>query len=366
MGKKSKKQQTGGTKAKAKASATSSASGGAAAGVSTSCDGNSGILTSSKKNRCVLCCSLLKDLAKAHACPGCSLLFCWRCEKKNFDGCQNGDRCVRPIRKCSKCRTGITMQRELVAAGALGPNEKLTILDNGAPTTRKAYGEILDSRTDLTNESWPYGLCGAIACTSYSDCKTLEEMIVLMECIHCVSASANKLLSCCRCHKIRCRPCANLSSNAVLTEAIDLVTANANEAKDVALETVVALQDCLSTGSPDSMAKCHSCSRVICYECHNFEETKLTAEMLLGTANGIFEPEKMFHCSFCYWSAKPCTNPNCPNEVDIPTKRCGGCHLDRYCSVECQAAMYPDHVGRCKQIQERRAAAAGEKDSHKE
>ena len=43
------------------------------------------------------------------------------------------------------------------------------------------------------------------------------------------------------------------------------------------------------------------------------------------------------------------------------TKRCGGCHLDRYCSVECQTAMYPDHVGRCKRIQNKRAAPVEKK-----
>ena len=132
MGKKSKKQQTGGTKAIA--GAKSSASGGAVLG-----GGFGGVLTrtcGSKKQRCVECCALLKDLAKAHACPGCSALHCWRCEKKNFDSCQNGDSCVRPIAKCAKCMTGLTMERELVAAGALGPNEKLTITDDCPPLTR--------------------------------------------------------------------------------------------------------------------------------------------------------------------------------------------------------------------------------------
>ena len=61
-----------------------------------------------------------------------------------------------------------------------------------------------------------------------------------------------------------------------------------------------------------------------------------------------------------YWSTKPCTNPTCPNEVGVPTKRCGGCHLDRYCSVECQAAAYPDHVARCLKIQAKRAFAGKE------
>ena len=52
-----------------------------------------------------------------------------------------------------------------------------------------------------------------------------------------------------------------------------------------------------------------------------------------------------------------CTNLNCPNAIGVSTKRCSGCHLDRYCSVECQAAAYPAHEAWCKQIQAKRAAA---------
>ena len=67
MGKKSKKQPSGG--AKGKGSVSTEPNGGASA----NCDGTGGgTLTSnggksSKKERCVLCCALLKDLAKAHA-----------------------------------------------------------------------------------------------------------------------------------------------------------------------------------------------------------------------------------------------------------------------------------------------------------
>ena len=61
-----------------------------------------------------------------------------------------------------------------------------------------------------------------------------------------------------------------------------------------------------------------------------------------------------FQCSECYWKTKPCTNPTCPKEAGVPTKRCGGCHLDRYCSVACQAAAYPNHMAKCKKIQAKR------------
>eukprot|EP00562_Extubocellulus_spinifer_P007670 CAMPEP_0178502746 /NCGR_PEP_ID=MMETSP0696-20121128/17669_1 /TAXON_ID=265572 /ORGANISM="Extubocellulus spinifer, Strain CCMP396" /LENGTH=262 /DNA_ID=CAMNT_0020131825 /DNA_START=118 /DNA_END=906 /DNA_ORIENTATION=- len=52
-------------------------------------------------------------------------------------------------------------------------------------------------------------------------------------------------------------------------------------------------------------------------------------------------------CMPCYWSSKPCTNPDCPNEAGVPTKRCGGCRRSRYCSKECQIAMWPEHKKTC-------------------
>lgn len=70
-------------------------------------------------------------------------------------------------------------------------------------------------------------------------------------------------------------------------------------------------------------------------------------------------------CAFCHWSSKPCTNPSCPNEIGVPTKRCGGCRIDRYCSVECQAEAHPHHEARCKKIQEKRLLAA-EKDDRED
>jgi len=109
----------------------------------------------------------------------------------------------------------------------------------------------------------------------------------------------------------------------------------------------------------DEYAYCSHCKLYVCYQCLDYRSARMLAKALLGN---FADPPKMnemppFICTPCYWSSKPCTNPKCPNEVGIPTKRCGGCHLDRYCSVDCQAAMYPDHVARCQRIQARRAAA---------
>ena len=80
----------------------------------------------------------------------------------------------------------------------------------------------------------------------------------------------------------------------------------------------------------------------------------------MSVSSGVEMMESQYRCSRCYWSTKPCTNPSCPNEVGVPTKRCGGCHIDRYCSIKCQLAAYPTHVKRCQKIQEKRAAVAAQ------
>jgi len=124
-------------------------------------------------------------------------------------------------------------------------------------------------------------------------------------------------------------------------------------------EDVVTIMEDLRENA-DKYAYCSHCNLYTCYHCLDYRSARPLAEFVLGA---IGDPTKTskdvppFVCTHCYWSSKPCTNPNCPNEVGVPTKRCGGCHLDRYCSVECQAAMYPDHVARCQRIQARRAAA---------
>ena len=97
---------------------------------------------------------------------------------------------------------------------------------------------------------------------------------------------------------------------------------------------------------------CPTCKVCICTACMDDKSMEsFVVAMMKSSASS-------YQCSRCYWSTKPCTNPTCPNEVGVPTKRCGGCHLDRYCSVECQLAAYPAHVNRCGRIQEKRAAFA--------
>ena len=112
MGKKSKK--TAG-RAKAKAGGSSAAS----AATSSAASADSAVLAiggksnaaGSKRLKCVRCSASLKDPAKAHQCPGCAQLYCWRCEQKRFRECLNGKGCVNPLRRCKDCTEGKTMAK---------------------------------------------------------------------------------------------------------------------------------------------------------------------------------------------------------------------------------------------------------------
>mmetsp|Transcript_22324 Transcript_22324/g.64088 ORF Transcript_22324/g.64088 Transcript_22324/m.64088 type:complete len:157 (-) Transcript_22324:2817-3287(-) len=123
---------------------------------------------------------------------------------------------------------------------------------------------------------------------------------------------------------------------------------------------IVSFGKRLTSNAPDGMIKCGTCARGFCFECIDFVELKFIVDFCWASREKHVDDEVVcprHRCSHCYWSAKPCTNPSCPNEVGVPTKRCGGCHIDRYCSVECQAAAYPAHVPRCHKIQAKRAGA---------
>ena len=129
--------------------------------------------------------------------------------------------------------------------------------------------------------------------------------------------------------------------------------------KDFVEDDVLSLIQ-IFRGDESSIAVCRRCSVSYCFQCLDDRFARNVANAFLSgialAKDGILGPTH-YLCPSCYWAAKPCSNPTCPNEVGVPTKRCGGCHLDRYCSVECQAAAYPAHVGRCQKIQEKRTTA---------
>ena len=298
----------------------------------------------SKKQRCISCLALLKDLAKAHQCPGCSLLYCWRCEKKNFGICLNREECLQPKSRCFECISGKTMAKALHAAGIISAEEADCKLFVSQPSSQKAYQSIVDQGNDLTHFSWPMCGCGGVACKSSTE--------KFFECIDCAKDvdTVHNLGCCCRCGKLRCPQCladqpyedvANM-----LVESREIIESNKGVRVHPVMSTA-AIEKVLSAmttgGTPDGMTACMSCSRLVCRECIDFTEASKVCSFAMGRpARG---ETHQFQCSKCYWSSKPCTNPKCPNEIGVQTKRCGGCHIDRYCSVECQVEAYPEHNG---------------------
>ena len=109
MGKKSKA-----ARAKAKAGAAASSDAPPALGSGGGASGGAMVVSSggSKSQKCVLCLRTVRP-GKGSACPGCSLLYCWRCEKNEFDDCPNGTGCARPIRRCISCIGSSTMVKVL-------------------------------------------------------------------------------------------------------------------------------------------------------------------------------------------------------------------------------------------------------------
>jgi hypothetical protein len=43
-----------------------------------------------------------------------------------------------------------------------------------------------------------------------------------------------------------------------------------------------------------------------------------------------------------------CTDHSGPSEAQLPTKRCAGCKVARYCSPACHKAHWPAHRASCK------------------
>jgi len=194
----------------------------------------------------------------------------------------------------------------------------------------------------MDDETRPFVFCGNPSCLEH-------------ECVRCVECPQQKRLARCEvCSIVRCMLCrADVSPFRGAEKYNDLF----KQVSDGTAE-MGAMATCLQESVPNAMISCPSCCKVFCVGCMDDVTARLLlAEMLLL---GERQHSTELRCGHCYWSTKPCTNPACPNEVGVPTKRCGDCHLDRYCSVECQVVAYPNHVARCERIQARRAAAGKE------
>ena len=99
----------------------------------------------------------LKDLAKAHACPGCTQLFCWRCERKMFKECPNGEECAGQARRCVACCNGVSLDlflkvHERKIEEAVPPDLRISLVER----------HIADGRVGIGAELTPFQKCGGV------------------------------------------------------------------------------------------------------------------------------------------------------------------------------------------------------------
>ena len=307
----------------------------------------------SKKMKCVRCCSALKDLAKAHQCPGCAQLYCWRCEKKAFRECLNGKNCINPLRRCMDCTGGRTMAKLSGKAFLFDASGILTI----DRSDYQGMVELIAKDERLSDAAIHFKYCSSPKCLW--DKAVADEQGRRWrnpsECYPCYSATdtlrSSYFRKCSKCIHMRCTMCYEDENERVLAFVRDF--RDRNQTDDYSATSLFA--DLRSKFSR-AMIRCNVCGKDICISC-NSTDLKREGLMLFDFQNNGFHTT----CPPCtekkYWSTKPCTNPNCPNEVGVPTKRCGGCHIDRYCSVECQGMAYPAHRARCRKIQAKRLNA---------
>ena len=302
------------------------------------------VSANTKKQRCVSCCSLLKDIGNIRPCPGCSDLYCWRCERKSFLACPNADNCASSLSRCAKCASGKTMLSKLATVRIMPLD--CFVDKNGTPLLKKLLvpdllksfellvdvKSIVHQNQGLTANAAPLLLCGAETCTVNFGCAN---------CIDCSSV----FQFCSRCDMHRCSACVDPFKDHTPIEKSKLI---------MLMMSVAGSWEAFqrkygsSFGWTDGMASCSSCRLSICYECLVKKEAK---RMMQSFINRSFGYPSGFLCDPCYWMTKPCANVACPNELgSVQTKRCSGCHIVRYCSVECQAAAYPEHMERCKRI----------------
>ena len=353
MGKKSKK-QGGGSEAKSTAAGRTTAHQDAVAAAVG--DYGGGIRTSSggsKKLKCVRCFCNLKDLAKAHQCPGCSNLFCWRCEKKYFEECPCGPDCINPNRRCGFCTGGSTMQVALGKCGSTVDDgtEKVFLSNNDFAK----FHDCIREDDHLSMLAIPFAFCTGAGC----------EIGACADCF--MDPKVNRVLRCDSCEKCRCCFCQkgaliNFKSKnqTILLDTYERALLEGKDSldDDDIKRICVGLRELRIGGEADLLSRCGDCNQYQCYACFDDRTIESFARSLLDAMmEGEASAVGRFKCSKCYWASKPCTNPTCPNEAGVPTKRCGGCHLDRYCSVECQAATYPGHMTRCQKIMAKRAKA---------
>lgn len=291
----------------------------------------------SKRLKCVRCLCNIKDTAKAHACPGCAQLYCWRCEKKTFKECPNGESCLDPVAICRDCVSGKT---SVIALRHFGLDRGLVPADVSKAMAFDNLSEAVHLDGQLTRHALPFLLCGDESCST-------------MECFRCALDSKSGQLQCCaKCKSIRCYLCSRKES-ASFEAGLEGMLEKMVDRQASLLDYANYIRRTLPKGT----MRCFSCGETQCFSCMDGNEIESAALASLYSDRNSGTTSMPPKCSSCHWASKPCTNPNCPKELGVPTKRCGGCRLDRYCSVECQAEAYPDHVAKCEKVQEKRAKA---------
>mmetsp|Transcript_10631 Transcript_10631/g.22502 ORF Transcript_10631/g.22502 Transcript_10631/m.22502 type:complete len:293 (+) Transcript_10631:142-1020(+) len=263
---------------------------------------------------CTRCFTLVRT-NRAATCPGCTRIFCGRCESKWFRGCSLGSECVLPMRRCVNCISGSLIWDEL-GVTAEGVNE-----DDEAEFISARFEELM---VEKPLEARPDMYCLKDGCFN-SLCRPCVEH---GEALALRTDLPPPFSFCSACRKTRCATC-----------VLDAMQA----------EGMVE----------DFIGKCAKCCQEYCFEC--------VEPSYWHAVPGVASHGNAVLCSPCYpsyqyWLEKPCTNPDCPNTAGmVETRRCGDCRTARYCSKECQRAMRSTHKQECiemKKKRERRAAAA--------
>ena len=291
MGKKSRKSAS---KPSGKAGASS-----LAAAVASIIGGDTG----KKPKKCVRCLASLKDTSKAHQCPGCLELYCWRCERKNFEQCPNGENCVHPISRCFNCANARTLESLLksgrIEIPELLPGEKLmTKGANGATLFNASFFRHFEefvNRKDnnLTFDALPLRNCLGQGCQ-------------IMECYRCLVAPENiSLQRCSICEKSRCHDCCESPMKKLLsgdhTTVMLIAAAEAyTNMNDMSLHIAAKT---LREEVPDLYANCGECLSSTCYQCLDDGMMGMCASTLFDIISAKVsgtEASASFKCTRCY------------------------------------------------------------------
>ena len=261
MGKKSRAAKAKGNTGDANASASSGAGVGAASGGT---GHGAAMVTSKKAQKCVRCFGSVKA-DKGISCPGCSQLYCWRCEKKAFDACPNGEKCVHPIRRCWNCShaqtfTNVMKKRE----GFICPDstEDPEQFEYVADAVLRFTNDVIADDDALTNDATP-----EVACPRCG----------MRECLNCFRdpKSAN-IYGCDKCDSFLCGVCsgkelrnttdgADAHVRAVVIRCVRATLATGS----VSAEDLKDFSQVLRKTSANAIVCCHTpgCSRTSCVSC---------------------------------------------------------------------------------------------------